>query len=285
MNWGAATNQLVRGPNLNLDASRRACGYFRWLLHILTTVDQNRRERPAQVPGARSHPGKVSQATYWRRRITVLGAAVALLTGLSWAVNGMLTASSTAGQASPADSTGATGPTPAQSSKDPAVKAPSPSPRSSTVPAKHRAARRAHAPRGHAGLYPWPRGAQRFGPAVLFSARQDAHLHRARCFPGEARPCRLNMSPEFVSVVIAAGDRRIWSSADCASGAGSNMVVIASGKPAALRVSWDRRTSSPGCGGSGQLARPGEYQVRAVAGRLHSRSVNFVLGAQGVSGP
>jgi len=102
-----------------------------------------------------------------------------------------------------------------------------------------------------------------------------------------SRPCRFNMSAKFVSVVIASasGDRRIWSSADCASGAASNMVVIASGRPAALRFSWDRQTSSPGCSGSGQLVRPGEYQVSAVAGRLHTKGTNFVLGAKGVSGP
>ena len=64
-----------------------------------------------------------------------------------------------------------------------------------------------------------------------------------------------------------------------------DMVVIGSGRPAALRVSWDRRTSSPGCSGSGQLVRAGEYQVSAVAGHLHSRTTNFVLGAKGVSGP
>jgi hypothetical protein len=86
-------------------------------------------------------------------------------------------------------------------------------------------------------------------------------------------------------VVIASGDRRIWSSADCASGAAANMVVIGRGRPAALRVSWDRRTSSPGCSGSGQLVRAGEYRVSVVAGGLHSRTTNFVLGAKGVSGP
>jgi hypothetical protein len=100
-----------------------------------------------------------------------------------------------------------------------------------------------------------------------------------------SRPCRFNMSAKFVSVVITSSDRRIWSSADCASGAASNMVAIASDRPAELKLSWDRRTSSPGCSGSGQLVRPGEYKVRAVAGRLDSRSVNFVLGAKGVSGP
>jgi len=101
----------------------------------------------------------------------------------------------------------------------------------------------------------------------------------------ESQPCRFNMGPKFVSVVITAGNRRIWSSADCVGGAGSNMVLMAGGKQAVLRVSWDRRTSSPGCSGTGNLVRPGEYQVSAVAGRLHSRTMNFVLGAKGASGP
>jgi hypothetical protein len=92
------------------------------------------------------------------------------------------------------------------------------------------------------------------------------------------------MGTKFVSVVIAAG-RRVWSSADCVSGSGSNMTVLSQGVPAVLRVSWDRRTSSPGCGGTGQAAAPGEYKVTAVAGQARSKTVNLVLGAPGASGP
>jgi hypothetical protein len=256
---------------------------LQWLSHILANVDQNRRQRPAQVRGARSRPAKVSQATFWRRRITVLAAAAGLLTALSWAVNGMLTASSTAGQASPAASTGAAGSTPAQVSRDPAARAPSPSPRPRSVPAKHRA-RPARAP---AATLACARG------SVALSVSSPQYFYQ----PGKtprftvhavtrgSRPCRFNVSAKFVSVVIASGDRRLWRSSDCASGADTNMVVIARDKPAALRVSWDRRTSSPGCSDRGRLVRPGEYQVSAVAGRLHSRATNFVLGAEGVSGP
>ncbi len=238
-----------------------------------------------QVRGAHSHPARVSQATYWRRRITVLGVAAGLLTGLSWAVNGMLSASSTAGQATNAGSAGAAGSTPAAHiSGDPAAPSPSPSPRSSSAPAKHRAAKHAHAP---AATLACARG------SVALSVSSPQYFYQPGKTPSftvhavsqASRPCRFNMSAKFVSVVIASGDRRIWSSADCASGVASNMVAIASDRPATLRLSWDRRTSSPGCSGSGQLVRPGEYQVRAVAGRLHSKTVNFVLGAKGVSGP
>jgi len=247
-------------------------------------VDQNRRDSPAQVRGARSHPARVSQATYWRRRITVLAAAAGVLTALSWAVNGMLSASSTAGQAAPSGSPAAAGSTPAHSGRDPAVKAPSPSPHPSSVPPKHRAARRA---RASAGTLACARG------SVALSVSSPQYFYQpgktptftAHVVSRASRPCRFNMSTKFVAVVIAAGSRRIWSSADCASGAASSMVVIASGKPAALRISWDRKTSAPGCSGSGRLVRPGEYQVSVVAGRLHSPTVNFVLGANGVSGP
>jgi hypothetical protein len=233
----------------------------------------------------RSQPARVSQATYWRRRITVLGVAAGLLTGLSWAVNGMLSASTTAGQPTSAGGAGPADPTPtAHISRTPAAKSPSPSPRSSSATAKHRAARHAHDP---AATLACARG------SVALSVSSPQYFYQLGKTPTftvhvasqASRPCRFNMSAKSVSVVIASGDRRIWSSADCASGAASNMVVIASGRPAALRLSWDRRTSSPGCSGSGQLVRPGEYQVSAVAGRLHTKATNFVLGAKGVSGP
>ena len=247
-------------------------------------MDQNRRDRPGQVRGARSHPARVSQATYWRRRVTVLGAAAVLLTTLSWAVNGMLSASSTAGQTSPPAGTGATGSSGAHVTKDPAGRAPSPSPSPHAVRPKHRAARQGHAP---ATTLTCARG----GVALSVSSPQyfyqpgKAPRFTVHAVSANGRTCRFNMSTKFVSVVISSHGRRIWSSADCASGADSNLVVVASGRPAALSLSWDRRTSAPGCSSSGQLVRPGEYQVSAVAGRLHSRSVNFVLGAKGVSGP
>ena len=242
--------------------------------------------RPDQARGARSRPAKVSPATYWRRRITVLAAAAGLLTALSWAVNGMLTASSTAGQAPPRGSTGAAGSTRPHLSGGDASQTPSPSPSPPAKPAhsRHRAARRAHAAAGTLACTRDSMTLSVSSPQYFYQPGTTPRF-TAHAVSTAGQPCGFNMGPKFVSVVIAAGNRRIWSSADCVHGAGSNMVVMASGKKAALRVSWNRRTSSPGCSGTGHLVRPGEYQVSVVAGRLHSRSVNFVLGAKGVSGP
>ena len=101
----------------------------------------------------------------------------------------------------------------------------------------------------------------------------------------EREPCRFNMGAKFVSVVVTVAGQRVWSSADCVSGDGSNMIVIGRNTPAVLRLSWDRKTSSPGCTGTSHLVRPGEYQVTAVASHLHSEAVNVVLGATGAAGP
>jgi hypothetical protein len=100
-----------------------------------------------------------------------------------------------------------------------------------------------------------------------------------------SQPCRFNMGAGFVSVTAAGPGGPIWSSADCAHGDGSHMAVLAAGTPAVLQISWDRRTSSPGCHGTRRLVRPGEYKVTAAAGRLRSSTVNIVLGAKGASGP
>lgn len=104
-----------------------------------------------------------------------------------------------------------------------------------------------------------------------------------RAVSTQSRPCHFDMSPRSVSVVIdTSAGRPVWSSADCASGSGADPVVLASGTHATMRVTWNRRT---GCGDSGNLVLPGEYRVSVAAGADHSKSVNIVLGAKGVSGP
>jgi hypothetical protein len=106
-----------------------------------------------------------------------------------------------------------------------------------------------------------------------------------RATSSQRRPCRFNTGTKSVAVVVTDSDQLIWSSADCATGAASHETVLTSSTPAVLRISWNRRTSSPGCAGAGHLVRPGEYQAAAEAGRLHSGTVNVVLAAKGATGP
>src|SRR5262249_22920520 len=167
--------------------------------------------------------------------------------------------------------------------------------RSRALPASSASTRPESVPSRHPGPAPSPASGKALAcapGAVTLRLSSPQYWYQAGKMPSftvhavshQERPCRFNMGTRFVSVVIASSGR-VWSSADCVSGSGSNMVVLVRGTPAVLRVSWDRMTSSPGCGGSGHAATPGEYEVTAVAGRLRSKTVNVVLGAPGASGP
>jgi hypothetical protein len=246
-------------------------------------MDQNRRGKAGQPRGARAHPAKISPATYWRRRVLVLAVGIGLLTALSWAANGMLAARSTADQAGHTGRTEAAGSTPAHVERTPSGPSPSPSPSKSPVPSQHASTAQSHASGPAPACAPADVTLRLSSPQYWYQMGKTPRF-TVHAVSQNNRPCRFNMGTKFVSVVIAAHGQRVWSSADCVSGGGSNMIVL-TGTPAVVRVSWDRRTSSPGCGGTGQSARPGEYQVTAVAGHLHSTTVNVVLGAQGASGP
>jgi hypothetical protein len=233
--------------------------------------------------GARTRPTGISPITYWRRRVLVVAIGIGLLTALSWTVNGALAARSSAGHAdSPGDARGA-GSATAHASRGRAAPAHSSSPRPKPASSPHRST--APSPAAGTALACRP-------GAVTLRLSSPQYWDQAGKMPrftvhavsSEGQPCRFNMGTRFVSVVIAS-DRRVWSSADCVSGGGSNMVVLTRGVPAVLSVSWDRKTSSPGCGGTSYAVAPGEYSVTAVAGQLRSKTVNLVLGAPGASGP
>jgi hypothetical protein len=216
--------------------------------------------------------------------VTVLAVGIGLLATISWAANGMLAAHSTALRAASPAVTKSAGPTPAHIRADRASARPSAPPRSSPAPSGHRGA--AGPPASG------PARACRTGEVTL-RLSSPQYWYQPGVTPrfmvsavsGQARPCRFDMGTKSVAVVITAAGQRVWSSADCVSGGGSNVIVLTRGVPAVLRLSWDRRTSSPGCGGARQRVPAGEYQVAAVAGPIRSATQNVVLGAQGVSGP
>ena len=233
--------------------------------------------------GARSRPARISPTTYWRRRVLVFAVGIGLLTAISWTVNGMLAARSPAAQATSPGGTKAAGSAAADGSRGHALPATSSSPRPASAPSPHRSAMRSPAAGPAPACAPGAVTLRLSSPQYWYQAGKMP-LFTVHAVSSEGQPCRFNMGTRFVSVVVATG-RRIWSSADCVSGSGSNMVVLAPGMPAVLRLTWDRRTSSPGCSGTSQAVAPGEYQVTAVAGRLRSKTVNLVLGAPGASGP
>ena len=91
------------------------------------------------------------------------------------------------------------------------------------------------------------------------------------------RTCAFNVGPKFLSLVVMAGRKRVWSSADCVQGRGSLMTNLARGVPTVLPITWDRRRSAPGCTATSGQVRSGSFAASASDGSVASNSVTFRL--------
>jgi len=89
--------------------------------------------------------------------------------------------------------------------------------------------------------------------------------------------CSFNIGSRHLALVIREGPALIWSSADCPAGAGGLDAALSRGVPTVLSISWDEKTSAPGCSGRTIKAPPGVYTAYAVEDNLTSPPVTFRL--------
>jgi hypothetical protein len=92
-----------------------------------------------------------------------------------------------------------------------------------------------------------------------------------------AATCAFNVGPRSLELVITAGGKRIWSSADCVAGPGSLLTSLVRGVPTAVPLFWDRETSAPGCRVTSRQVTAGRYAAAASDGGLASNPLTFTL--------
>lgn len=86
--------------------------------------------------------------------------------------------------------------------------------------------------------------------------------------------CTVDVGPENMELRITSGDDRVFSTADCVGGNGSDKVQLSRGVPHTETVTWDRKRSWKDCPDRDMTAdRPGTYVVS-----LHS---DYDTGADG----
>ncbi|MBO0808529.1 MAG: hypothetical protein J2P32_09545, partial [Actinobacteria bacterium] len=100
-----------------------------------------------------------------------------------------------------------------------------------------------------------------------------------------SRRCAFNTGHRSLAVIIRSGPARVWGSGDCGRGRASHPVRLARGVPVVRHLSWNRRTSFPGCHPNGGPARPGHYSATLVSGHLISKPVRFVLRGSAAAQP
>lgn len=91
-------------------------------------------------------------------------------------------------------------------------------------------------------------------------------------------PCRRAVGQGAVELIITSGDDRVWSSDDCAPGGDQGEVVLEPGAEQAARATWPTARSAPGCPPDQPQAQPGTYRVTARVGELRVPGAVFRVG-------
>jgi hypothetical protein len=95
-----------------------------------------------------------------------------------------------------------------------------------------------------------------------------------------AVPCARSLDAgEQEVVLLDVAGTRLWSSADCATAVPpATPKVLAAGERVDLPITWDGRTSAPGCTGARTVVPAGSYVLRARLGTRTAAQVPLTLG-------
>ena len=208
--------------------------------------------------------GPLPPAVYWRRRVLTLLAALFAVFLLGRVFGGGAAAEPPPGQAT--ESSPIPVPTVAPATPTPARAVPT-----RAGPTRTRSAR--------------PAATACAAAAIEVRVRADS-----RAYAGDRRPkftlqfgnisrapCRLDVGPNALELVVTSGDDRIWSSDDCNPSRRSEVTTFAPGERQAVAVTWTRDRSAAGCPRDRPAAKPGTYVVTGRVGAAHSEGRVFVL--------
>ena len=90
--------------------------------------------------------------------------------------------------------------------------------------------------------------------------------------------CRRDVSGTLqVFTVFGADGTRLWSTADCFPGQGTDMRDLTPGQTLEYTIKWSGTTSAPGCTGERAPLAPGSYTLIAQLGALSSPPAAFTV--------
>jgi hypothetical protein len=196
---------------------------------------------------ALSPVGPLPASTYWRRRLVVLTALIAVVLLARMAFGGGSAANPPATAASPRPTLSSSAPSPSPS---PAAAAPAAAPAPAVAPACGDAALQVTAV---ADANSYAKGA---APRFTLSVVNTGTV-----------ACRRALGPDAVELRVFSGEDRIWSSDDCSKGTGQGVLELPPGEPRQLTVQWPGKRTKPGCV-TGDTAAPGTYRVSARVGAI-----------------
>lgn len=210
---------------------------------------------------------------YWRRRMSLLIAVLVVVAVVAWACS-----SSGGPDDKPAGAAGSHSPAPAT---DPLLAglrtlalgtaSPTPSASPSSTTSTTPRPKRPGAPCDEKDLVLHLQGKQQ-----IYAGSARPHFIVTLVNTGTVM-CKADVGPRSLEIRITSGDDRIWSTADCVSGPGTDMRQLERGVPYVRTLDWNRRRSSDNCRADPPAALPGTYVATARMGKLRSPKGVFHL--------
>ncbi|MEV4565258.1 hypothetical protein AB0K12_15965 [Nonomuraea sp. NPDC049419] len=214
---------------------------------------------------------------YWRRRMSVLVAVLVVVAVVAWACS---SGGSGPERESRAQSSPSVSATPAV---DPLLAglrtlamgtaSPSPTPTASPKPSPSARPKRPGEPCAEEDLVLHLQGGGK-EPIYAAGARPSFLVTLVNTGPVM---CTADVGPRAMEVRITSGSDRIWSTADCVSGEGTDVEQLQRGVPYVRSLEWDRRRSSSDCRATPPSALPGTYVAMVRMGKLRSPKGVFHL--------
>ncbi|MTD14525.1 hypothetical protein GIS00_11265 [Nakamurella sp. YIM 132087] len=83
--------------------------------------------------------------------------------------------------------------------------------------------------------------------------------------------------PLQVFTVYTAAGARVWSTADCFPGTGTDIREMPAGSSLQYNIRWSGTTSNPGCTADRVYVPGGEYVVKVAVGKLQSTPATLTI--------
>jgi hypothetical protein len=212
------------------------------------------------------HPiGTRPRAVYWRRRVVLFGALLALVGLTAWVLR----------PGSDKMSAARPGPAPRQSSSDAAASA-STHPTGSGAASASKSAKSSRPAHSVAACVPRAlkiaavvdRSSYRVGerPTMLLQVTNTA-----------AAPCIQDLADSQVELRIYNGESRVWGSHDCTIEPGVADHTLAVGRPVRVSIVWSGLSSQPKCAGTRQRVGAGTYTLYALLSGHEGSAAQFSI--------
>ena len=222
------------------------------------------------------HPvGPQPPSVYWRRRLVLFAAVLALLVLLALTLKTI-----TSGGSDPASAQGTAPSTGARTS------GPTSLPKSS--PAKHRSTSRtvrsstSKATPSHSSSTPPPACASKDLSIAAVAGKSsyqvgDQPLVELQVTNDGAGPCVQDLADKQVELKVYNGESRVWGSHDCKVQPGTAERTLTPHTPVLVAITWSGLSSRPGCAGTRQRVGAGTYTLYATLAGKTGKATQFSL--------